>query len=281
MSNEVSPALRPADRVLDHGLLTAAHVSKTYARRGRLGLRRHPGVAALRDVSLSIAPRQTLGIVGASGAGKSTLARCLACLETPDAGQILMLGQNLLELRQAELRRARRQIQLIFQGSAATFNPRFSAIDIVTEPLAVAGKGGKRERRERGLALMESVGLPREAAGRNCMEFSGGERQRLAIARALSLSPKVLILDESLSGLDLSVQAQIVNLLAGLQDRLAVSYIVISHDLRLAAHMSDHLAVMQSGSVVEHGPAAHVSRHPQHPYTRALLSAVVRFPPDT
>jgi ABC-type glutathione transport system ATPase component len=217
--------------------------------------------------------------VGASGAGKSTLARCLACLETPDAGQIRMLGQDLLLLRPPELRRARQRIQLIFQGSAATLNPRFSAIDVVAEPLAIAGVS-KGERQERALAMMESAGLSREAACRNCMEFSGGERQRLAIARALSASPKVLILDEALSGLDLPVQSQIVNLLDDLRDRLAVSYIVISHDLRLAAHMSDHLAVMQSGSVVEHGPAAQVSRHPRHPHTRALLSAVVRFPPN-
>jgi len=273
---------RPVENAVpNHALLSASHLSKTYARRGRLGLRHRSGVAALRDVSLSVAPEQTLGIVGASGAGKSTLARCLAFLERPDAGQILMLGQDLLELKRAELRRARRRIQLIFQGPAATLNPRFRGIDIVVEPLAIAGTLSKRERHERGLTMMESVGLPREAAGRNCMEFSGGERQRLAIARALSLSPKVLILDEALSGLDLSVQAQMVNLLADLRDRLAVSYIVISHDLRLAAHMSDHLAVMQSGSIVEHGPAAQVSRDPQHPHTRALLSAIVRFPPHS
>jgi ABC-type glutathione transport system ATPase component len=233
----------------------------------------------LRDVSLSLAPRQTLGIVGASGAGKSTLAKCLACLETPDNGQVLMLGQDLLKLTPRELRRARTQIQLIFQGAAATLNPRFSAIEIVTEPLVIAG-AGRHERRERGLAAMASVGLPPESARRNCMEFSGGERQRLAIARALSLGPKVLILDESLSGLDLPVQAQILELLAGLQTRLPVSYILISHDLRLAAHVSSHLAVMQCGTIVEYGPVEQVARNPQHPYTRALLSAIVRFPPD-
>jgi ABC-type glutathione transport system ATPase component len=261
-------------------LLTASHLSKTYVRRGRLGRKKSPATVALTDVSLSLAPLHTLGIVGASGAGKSTLAKCLACLERPDAGQITMSGQRLLELQPEELQRARREIQLIFQGSAATLNPRFSAIDAVTEPLAIVRSGGKRERLERGLALMESVGLPREAAARNCMELSGGERQRLAIARALSLSPKVLILDESLSGLDLAAQAQIVNLLADLQVRLAISYILISHDLRLAAHVSDHLTVMHGGRIVEHGSTAQVTSHPQHSHTRALLGATPQFPPD-
>jgi peptide/nickel transport system ATP-binding protein len=260
-------------------LLNASHLHKTYVRRGQFAFSQHPGVAALTDVSLSLVRRHTIGVVGASGAGKSTLARCLACLETPDAGQIFMLGRNLLELKQTELRRTRRQIQLIFQGSAATLNPRFSAIDVVTEPMEIAGAGNKRERRERALALMEGVGLPREAARRNCLELSGGERQRLAIARALSLSPKVLILDESLSGLDLLVQAQIANLLTDLQARLSLSYIFISHDLRLAAHIADHLAVMQGGRIVEQGPAAQVLLGPQHPHTRDLLSAAIRFMP--
>jgi peptide/nickel transport system ATP-binding protein len=190
----------------------------------------------------------------------------------------VILGQNLAALNCSGLRRARRHVQLIFQGSAATLNPRFSAMDIVVEPLAIAGNGSKREWRERALALMESVALPRQAATRKPAELSGGERQRLAIARALSVSPKVLILDESLSGLDLPVQAQLVNLLAGLQERLAISYILISHDLRLAAHISDHLAVMQCGRIVEHGPAQQVACDPRQPYTRQLLSAVPRLP---
>lgn len=236
-------------------------------------------MTALADVSLALGTRQTLGIVGASGAGKSTLARCLACLEAPDAGEILLHGKNLLELRGQRLREARRQVQLILQGAASALNPRFSAIEAVTEPLLIAGGASQRERRERGLLLMESVGLPGDAADRGCREFSGGQRQRLAIARALSLQPKVLILDESLSGLDLSVQAQIVNLLFDLRERHSMSYVVISHDLRLTAHVADSLAVMCEGRIVEQGPPERIYGDAQHPHTRELLSAVARMPP--
>jgi peptide/nickel transport system ATP-binding protein len=281
MANEAFPGPVPAaDSARETALLSAAHLSKTYLHRGIFGLRRGPGFTALSDVSLSLAPGRTLGIVGPSGAGKSTLARCLACLETPATGEVTLLGRNLLGLRPRELRSARGRIQLILQGSAAALNPRFSALEVVTEPLAITGLDSKREQHERGLALLETVGLPRDAARRNVMQLSGGERQRLAIARALSLNPRVLILDESLSGLDLPVQAQIVNLLADLQERLAVSYILISHDLRLAAHIADDLAVMQRGRIVEQGPAEQVCRDPRHPYTRALVSAVVRFPQE-
>jgi peptide/nickel transport system ATP-binding protein len=178
------------------------------------------------------------------------------------------------------LRAARREVQLIFQGSAATLNPRFSTLEIVAEPLAILGQLGKRERRERALALIESVGLPRQIAERNSSELSGGQRQRLAIARALALRPKLVILDESLTGLDLPVQAQIVNLLLDLQTSLGISYLFISHDLRLAAHLADHLAVMNSGRIVEQGPAQDVVKDPQHAHTRALLAAAAGLSRD-
>jgi ABC-type dipeptide/oligopeptide/nickel transport system ATPase subunit len=195
----------------------------------------------------------------------------------PDSGEIWLERQKLLELKSSDLRRARRQVQLIFQESAASLNPRFSAIEVITEPARIAGIGSKRQRREFGLEMMQTVGLPRRAADRRCSEFSGGERQRLAIARALSLSPKLLVLDEALSGLDLLIQAQLVNLLADLQASRSVTYIFISHDLRLAAHFSDDLAVMHGGRIVEHGPAEQISQEPRHPQTRALLSAAARF----
>jgi peptide/nickel transport system ATP-binding protein len=260
--------------------LEVMRLSKSYPQRGGMLFRRRLRVTALAEVSLTLAAQQTLGIVGASGAGKSTLARCLACLEAPDSGEIRLHGQDLVQLRGGQLRDARRQVQLILQGAAAALNPRFSAMEAVTEPLLIAGGTSKRERRERGLHLMESVGLPRDAADRGCMQFSGGQRQRLSIARALSLHPRVLILDESLSGLDLPVQAQIVNLLFDLQERESISYVFISHDLRLAAHVADHLAVMQGGRIVEQGAVDRVARHPQHAHTRELLSAVLRLPRD-
>jgi ABC-type glutathione transport system ATPase component len=273
-SMDAQPSLVPVPD--DDQLLLARNLCKTHKRSG--WMRRDRGaIAALQDVSLNVGRCQTLGIAGESGAGKSTLARCLACLDFPDSGQVLLERQNLLQLKSSSLRRARRQVQLIFQGSAASLNPRFTAIEVVIEPAAIARIGTRAERLELGLALMESVGLPRNAAARKCSEFSGGERQRLAIARALSLSPKLLILDEALSGLDLLMQAQLVNLLSDLQTSRSMSYIFISHDLRLVAHLSDHLAVMQSGRIVEHGPVNQVSKNPQHPHTRTLLSASTRL----
>jgi peptide/nickel transport system ATP-binding protein len=259
----------------DRQVLATYHLSKTYRHPVWISSQNKSEIAGLQDVSLTVERGRTLGIVGESGAGKSTLARCMACLESPDAGQIWLEDQNLLELRPRDLRRARQQIQMIFQGSSTSLNPRFSAIEIVTEPATIAGTGTRSERLELGLAMMESVGLPRRAANRLCSEFSGGQRQRLAIARALSLSPKVLILDESLSGLDLPLQAQLVNLLLDLQTSLSISYIFISHDLRLTAYVSDDIAVMQSGRIVEYGPAERIFQDPQHPHTHALLSATV------
>ena len=258
-------------------LLAAKGLSKTY-RDGRWTTGNgNSAITGLQDVSLTVGFRQTLGVVGASGAGKSTLARCIACLDWPDAGQVWLGGRNLLALKPAELRQARRQIQMIFQGSAASLNPRLSAIEIITEPATIEGVRSKGERREIGLAMMESVGLPRSAADRSCCEWSGGQRQRLALARALSLTPKVLIMDESLVGLDLPTQGHLLNLLFELQVSLPISYIFISHDLRLVTRVADDIAVMYGGRIVEYGPARRLSQDPQHPHTRALLSAAARL----
>jgi ABC-type glutathione transport system ATPase component len=261
-------------------VLAASHLSKTYRQTRWFARMGNFAVPALQDVSLSIVRAQCVGLVGESGSGKSTLARCLACLDRPDDGQVWMDGRNLLALNSRELRAARREIQIIFQGSAATLNPRFSGIEIVAEPLVILGRLAKQEMRERALALIESVGLPKELAERRPSELSGGERQRLAIARALALRPKLLILDESMTGLDLPVQAQIVNLLLDLRASLKISYLFISHDLRLAAHLADDLAVMNNGCIVEQGPAQDVVKDPQHPHTLALLSAASELSPD-
>jgi ABC-type glutathione transport system ATPase component len=255
----------------------AKNLSKAYALDPFASPRAASAISVLRNVSLTAGYGRTTGVVGESGAGKSTLARCLAFRDLPDSGEIRVDGQNMLHLRSSDLRSARRQIQLIVQHSAASLNPRLTALEVITEPDRIAGATTKGERRERGLAMMECIGLPRSAAGRNCSEFSGGERQRLAIGRALSVSPKVLILDEALSGLDLLIQAQLVNLLCDLQASRSMTYILISHDLRLTAHLADDLAVMQSGVIVEYGPAERVSRDPTHPHTRALLSAAARL----
>ena len=260
-------------------LLRATNVSKTYKRRNWTAKRVDPPTPALLDVSASIGIGQTLGIVGRSGAGKSTLARCLACLESPDSGEIWFDGLNTLTLSSSQRITVRRQIQMIFQHSASSLNPWFSAIDVVTEPVTIARRVSQKERREFGLSVMDSVGLPRKAADRRCTEFSGGERQRLALARALTLSPRVLILDEALIGLDLLIQAQLVNLLYELQTSRMMTYIFISHDLALTTHVADKLAIMHQGRVVEQGESESLIHDAQHPETRDLLASVLQFRP--
>jgi ABC-type glutathione transport system ATPase component len=268
MVDEPSLPASPAQAVL-----FATHLSKTYRKRGWFSSGTDTGFAALRDVTLTIGHGRCMGLVGESGSGKSTLARCLACIDRPDVGEVWVEGCNLLSLGPRELRQARRQIQLVFQGSAVSLNPCFSALQIVAEPLDIVGFGSRRERRQRALELMACVGLPSQYAGRRATEFSGGQRQRLAIARALALRPKLLILDESLAGLDLPVQARIVNLLVELQASLGISYLFISHDLRLAAHLADDLSVMAGGHIVEQGPVQQLVSNPRDRHTRALLEA--------
>jgi peptide/nickel transport system ATP-binding protein len=258
-------------------LLIADRLSKTYKQPSWGFHRNRAAVAGLKDVSLRLQRAQTLAIIGESGAGKSTLGRCIACLDLPDEGQLWLDGLDLLKLGSRALRTARRHIQMIFQGAAASLNPKFSALEAVREPVMIAGLADKADSKQVALAMMERVGLPRSAASRRCSEFSGGERQRLAIARAISIAPKVLILDESLTGLDLLVQAQLLDLLFDLQASLSVSYIFITHDVRLAANIADYLAVMQHGRIVEHGPSHHVSKSPEHPHTHELLAAARQF----
>ncbi|MBI3670321.1 MAG: ABC transporter ATP-binding protein [Acidobacteria bacterium] len=253
-------------------LLQVNSLRKSYQQRRWLSRKKYE-VAALEGVDLAIARGTTLALVGESGSGKSTLARCLVRLEEPTSGEIWYEGRNLLCVSRAELRDLRRQIQVIFQDPAAALNPRFTAAEIVAEPLAIATHRSKKEQRERALDLMEQVELPRQAADRRAGEFSGGQRQRLAIARALALEPKLLILDEAFSALDLSIQAQIVNLLLDLQAARGLTYLYITHDLSLVGHLADEVAVMFRGQIVERAAPAALLRHPQHPHTRALVAA--------
>jgi ABC-type oligopeptide transport system ATPase subunit len=253
-------------------LLRVNAVGKTYRTRGRLGA--HLETVALTEVSFSIAPQKTLALVGESGSGKSTLALCMACLERPTVGEIFFEGRDITALNERERRLVRPQIQLVFQDPANSLNPRWTAFEIVTEPLRIQRRCGKSEMREKARLLLDRVGVPSTKANQAPDEFSGGQRQRLAIARALSLEPKLLILDEALSALDCSVQAQIANLLVDLQASLGLTYLFITHDLAMAAHLADEIAVMHQGRIVEIGGAKQMLRAPQQEITRRLISAV-------
>ena len=246
-------------------LLRVRGLSKTYFRRRWLAPPL-PVTAALADVSFTLSRARTLAIIGASGSGKSTLARCLTQFETPTGGEILFEGRALSPDRRLD-------IQLIFQQPAASLNPRFTAAEIVEEPLAIQRRGTSRERRERAASALALTGIARCALGKRAHEFSGGERQRLAIARALVVEPKLLILDESFNGLDPSLATQMAALLSSLQDRLGIAYILISHDLTLAAGVADEIAVMAHGAIVEHAPTATLMSQPRHAQTRELIAA--------
>src|SRR5258707_9321382 len=256
-------------------LLIVENLEKLYASRGTLGAKKE--VLALQGVSFSICPKSTLALVGESGSGKSTLAFCLACLERPTSGRIIFQGEEITALDDNQQRSVRPQIQLVFQDPARSLNPRFSALELVGEPLVVQGRLNKRKREERARALLTQVGLPQEKALQRAEEFSGGQRQRLAIARALALEPKLLILDEALSALDCSVQAQIANLLLELQSSLSLTYLFITHDFAMAGHLADEIAVMERGKVVEVGAADRVLREPQNEVTRRLIAATPKL----
>jgi ABC-type glutathione transport system ATPase component len=254
-------------------LVSVQHLSKNYVQRGQFSRTGHT-VHALEDASLTISRGATLALVGDSGSGKSTLARCLALLEKPSAGEITFDSRDLLALGSRELFAVRSQIQLIFQEPASALNPRMTALEIVAEPLAIQRRGTKAERRDRALEGLASVGLRMDCRGKRPMEFSGGQRQRLAIARALVLEPQLLILDEALSSLDLAGQETMLQLLAELQARHSLTYLHISHDLRLVSQFADEIAVMYNGRVVEQQPTAKLFSEPSEEYTRDLLIAL-------
>jgi peptide/nickel transport system ATP-binding protein/oligopeptide transport system ATP-binding protein len=248
-------------------LLALHDLTKTYPGRA---------VQAVAGVTLTLAEGEVLGVVGESGCGKSTPGRTLLRLIEPTGGRIVFRGQDITRASGPALKAVRREMQVVFQDSFGSLNPRHKVGTILAEPLVVQGVGTSASRRARVAELLEMVGLPPDAAGRFPHEFSGGQRQRIAIARALALEPRLIVADEAVSALDVSVQSQILNLIADLRRRLNLAILFISHDLSVIRHVSDRVAVMYLGRVVEIGPTEALIAAPRHPYARALLSAIPR-----
>ena len=256
-------------------LLSARNLKKHFAIRGGLFSREINRLHAVDGVSLDIAAGETLGLVGESGCGKSTTGRCILRLIEPSSGEIWFQGRDVTRLDGEELRQMRRDMQIIFQDPFASLNPRHTVGGIIGEALVIHGLAKSRaELDDRVVQLLETVGLQPDHRRRFPHEFSGGQRQRIGIARALAVQPKLIICDEPVSALDVSSQAQVINLLEDLQEKFSLTYLFIAHDLSVVEHISDRVAVMYLGRVVEIAPARELYDNPRHPYTEALLSAV-------
>ncbi len=254
-------------------LLEVRDLVKHFPITGGILLRQVASVKAVDGVSLQIRKGETLGLVGESGCGKSTLGRLILLIETPTRGDILLEGQSILKYSKSRLRNLRRQMQIIFQDPFSSLNPRKNVAHIVGEPLFVHGMKNRRKRENEVLRLLEVVGLKKEHMRRYPHQFSGGQRQRIGVARALALNPKLIICDEAVSALDVSIQAQVINLLQDLQEEFGLTYLFISHDLSVVEHISDRVAVMYLGEVVELADSDALYNSPLHPYTQALLAA--------
>ena len=261
-------------------ILAVEHLVKEFTVKSSKGLRSiKRTVSAVADVSFSIGAGQTLGLVGESGSGKTTVGRCVLHLVQPTAGSVKFQGRELVGMKPKELRGLRRTMQIVFQDPYSSLDPRMTVGASIAEPLVVQKVEGNHH--DRVAELLELVGLAPDHAQRFPHEFSGGQRQRVGIARALALNPELLVLDEPVSALDVSIQAGVINLLEDLQDRLGLSYLFIAHDLSVVRHISDQVAVMYLGKIVEIGPAEALYTQPAHPYTQALLSAIPEPDPTT
>ena len=260
-------------------IVEVSHLVKQFSRRE--GFFTKPSIVhAVNDVSFSIDEGETFGLVGESGSGKTTTGRCILRLIEPTSGEVRFRGNNVLAYSNEEMRRARRQMQIVFQDPYSSLNPRMRVRHIIEEPLIIHNIGTHESRADRVLELYRLVGLDPATIDRYPHEFSGGQRQRIGVARALALNPSFIIADEPVSALDVSIQAQVVNLLVELQQRLGLAYLFIAHDLRLVEHICRRTAVMYLGRIVEMGATALLFNKPQHPYTKALLSAIPVPDPD-
>ncbi len=271
---EISGARAGATETVAAPILEAQSISKTFQVRGGERFGRKIGVTVLDDISLAVQRGESFGLVGESGCGKSTLARCLLRLLDLSAGRVVFDGVDLNTLDRDALRALRRRMQFVFQDPFASLDPRMSAAAIVEEPLLIHEIGDSSERRDAAVAMLADVGLTAEQGKRRPHAFSGGQRQRIGIARAFVLRPEVVILDEPISALDVSVQAQVLNLLGSLQEQLGLTYVFISHDLAVAEYFCDRVAVLYLGQVMEIAPRAELFSRPLHPYSVSLLSAV-------
>jgi oligopeptide transport system ATP-binding protein len=270
-----------ADVAAGEVLLRADHLKKYFPIKSGILIQREVArVHAVDDVSLELRAGETLGLVGESGCGKSTLARCIARLYDITSGSVVFEGADISRYTRRQLRPVRRDLQMIFQDPYASLNPRKRIGAIIADPLRIHRTGNRDQIHRRVLELLEVVGLSAEHINRYPHEFSGGQRQRIGVARALALKPKLVIADEPVSALDVSIRAQVINLLDDLQDGLGLTYIFIAHDLGVVRHVSDRIAVMYLGKIVEISPAEELYKRPAHPYTEALLSAVPVPDPD-